>query len=85
MNNSLSSFAPENLATRDRFGRPVPRHPALSSYTQAESGDILLKGFLPLSAAAFIYLFIPPMMYAKKATSPKKRIINKTEEDTYNC
>ena len=27
-NFSLSPFAPENLVSRDGFGRPVPRHPA---------------------------------------------------------
>ena len=36
-NSSLSPFAPENLASRDGFGRPVPRHPAFF-YTLAESG-----------------------------------------------
>ena len=30
MNISLSPFAPENLASRDGFGRPVPRQPILS-------------------------------------------------------
>ena len=25
---SLSSFAPEKLVSRDRFGRPVPRQPS---------------------------------------------------------
>ena len=28
MNISLSAFAPENLASRDGFGSPVPRQPA---------------------------------------------------------
>ena len=49
---SLSPFAPENLVSRDEFGRPVPRQPAIS-HTQAESGT----GFLPISAAASIYFF----------------------------
>ena len=36
---SLSPFAPENLVSRDRFSRPVPRQPAhYPHYTQAESG-----------------------------------------------
>ena len=45
-----SPFAPEILVSRDRFRRPVPRHPP-------HSGGIrcLLAGFLPLSAAASIY------------------------------
>ena len=37
MNISLSPFAPENLASRDGFGSPVPRQPA-HLHTQAESG-----------------------------------------------
>ena len=36
---SRSPFAPENIISRDGFGRPVPRQPAHSPcYTQAESG-----------------------------------------------
>ena len=27
---SLSQLAPENLVSRDWFGRPVPRHPAVT-------------------------------------------------------
>ena len=30
---SLSPFAPENLASSDRFGRPVPRQPAQSPHS----------------------------------------------------
>ena len=37
---SLSPFAPENLASRDSFGSPVPRQPAHLD-TQAESGAYL--------------------------------------------
>ena len=36
-NFSLSPFAPENLVSRDGFGRSVPRQPA-HLHTQAESG-----------------------------------------------
>ena len=59
MNISLSPFAPENLVSRDGFGSPVPRQPA-HLHTQAESAWCLLAGFLPISAAATIYLFEPP-------------------------
>ena len=54
MNISPSPFAPENLAPRDGFGRPIPRQPAHSPH----SGRIwcLLTEFLPIFAAAFIYL-----------------------------
>ena len=37
MNIPLSAFASENLASRDSFGRPVPRQP-VHLHTQAESG-----------------------------------------------
>ena len=30
---SLSTFAPENLVSRDGFGSPVPRQPAHSPYS----------------------------------------------------
>ena len=58
MDISPSRFAPENLVSRDRFGRPVPHQPAHSP----QSGRIrcLLTGFLLISAAASIYLFKPP-------------------------
>ena len=46
-----SPFAPDNLVSRDEFGRPVLRHPG-HSHTQVESGAYLLTGFLPLSATA---------------------------------
>ena len=36
-NFSLSTFAPENLGSRDGFGSPVPRQRA-HRHTQAESG-----------------------------------------------
>ena len=37
---SLSTFAPENLVSRDGFGSPVPRQPA-HLHTQTESGTYL--------------------------------------------
>ena len=40
MNISLSSFAPDNLVSRDGLGNPVPRQPA-HLHTQAESGAYL--------------------------------------------
>ena len=55
----LSPFAPENLVSRDGFGSPVLRQPA-HLHTQAESGAYFHPGFLPSSAAAFIYVFKPP-------------------------
>ena len=57
-NISQFPFVPDNLVSRDRFSRSVRRQPAHSPY----SGWIwcLLAEFLPNSAAASIYLFIPP-------------------------
>ena len=52
---SLSSLAPENLVSRDRFGSPVPRQPA-HLHIQAESRSrCLLAGCLPSSAATSNY------------------------------
>ena len=55
---SPAPFVPEDLVSRDGFSRPVPRQPARSPY----SGWIwcLLTRFLPISAAASIYLFKSP-------------------------
>ena len=53
---SLYPFAPEKLVSRDRFGGPVSRQPAHSPH--------LIKRFLSLSAAAPIYLLIPPTAIA---------------------
>ena len=58
MNISLSPFAPENLVSRDGFGRPVPRPPVPSPHP--DWIWCLLTGFLPTSAAASIYSFKPP-------------------------
>ena len=56
MNISLSPFAPENLVSRDGFGRPVPRQPA---HLHTYSGRIWCL-LLPISAAASAFLFLPP-------------------------
>ena len=55
MDISLSPFAPENLVSRDGFGRPVPRQPAHSPHSICIW--CLLTGFLPISAAASINLY----------------------------
>ena len=55
INISLSPFAPENLASRDGFGRPVPRQPAHSPYL--DWIWCLLTGVFPIFAAASIYLY----------------------------
>ena len=50
----LSSFAPKNLVSRDKFGSPVPCQPVHSPHS--DRIWCLLTGFLlPLSAMVFIY------------------------------
>ena len=58
INISLSPFAPENLVSRDGFGRPVPRQPARLN-TQAESGAYSRDSSRFPRRFPF-YLFIPP-------------------------
>ena len=55
INISLFPFAPENLVSRDRFSRPVPRQPAHSPYWGWTW--CLLTELFPISTAAAIYLY----------------------------
>ena len=57
---SLSPFAPENLVSRNGFGRPSPCQPA--HYHSPHSGSILClpTRTLPLSTTASIYLYRQP-------------------------
>ena len=55
MNISLSPFGPENLVSRDRFGSPVPRQPAIL-HIQAGSGAYIIP---PEFRRPLIY-FKPP-------------------------
>ena len=57
MNTSLSVFAPENLASRDRFGSPVLRQPAHLHTEEAESFLVLTYGIPPEFRGA-VYLLI---------------------------
>ena len=54
----LSPCVPENLVSRDRFSRPVPRQPA-HLHTQAESGAYLRDSSRVPRRRPFIY-FQPP-------------------------
>ena len=54
----LSPFAPENLASRDGFGSPVPRQPA-HLHTQAESGAYLRDSSRVPRRRPFIHLNPP--------------------------
>ena len=58
MNISLSLCVPENLVSRDRFSRPVPRQPA-HLHTQAESGAYLWDSSRVPRWRSLIY-FKPP-------------------------
>ena len=58
MNVSLSPFAPENLASRDGFGSPVPRQPA-HLHTQADSGAYLRDFSRVPRQRPFIYVKPP--------------------------
>ena len=58
MNISLSAFAPENLASRDGFGSPVPRESA-PLYTKAESGACLRDSSRFPRRCPFVYLKPP--------------------------
>ena len=59
MNISLFPFAPENLVSRNGFGRPVPRQPA-HLHTQAESGAYLRDSSRVPRRRPFIYLYRQP-------------------------
>ena len=58
MNTSPSPFVPKNLASRDRFGSPVPRQPA-HLHTQAESGAYVRDSSRVPRRCPFIYLKPP--------------------------
>ena len=58
INIPLSPYVPENLVSRDRFSRLVPRQPA-RLHTQAESGAYL-RDSSPVPGRRPIYLFKPP-------------------------
>ena len=51
---SLSPFAPDNLVSRDRFGRPVPRQTA-----HLHTNLVLAHG-IPPAFRGGVHLFIPP-------------------------
>ena len=63
MNISLSSFAPENLVSRDGFGSPVPRQPA-HLHTQAEPGANLRDSSRVPRRRPFIYKKNAIILYA---------------------
>ena len=58
MNNSLSPFAPDNLALRGGFGRPCPA--SACSFSIRRLNLVPTRGLLPISAAASIYLLKQP-------------------------
>ena len=58
MNISLSTFVPENLVSRDGFGKPVPRQPA-HLHAQGEYDAYLLDSSRVPRRRPFIYLKPP--------------------------
>ena len=58
MNIPLSPYAPENLVSRDKFSRPIPRQ-STRLHTQAESGAYLRDSSRVPRRRPFIY-FKPP-------------------------
>ena len=71
---SLSLFTPENLVSRDGFGRPDPRQFTAHS---PHWGRIwcLLAGFLPISTAASTYLY-------RQLPSGQSRVYGPTQSRT---
>ena len=69
----LFAFTPENLVSRDVFGRPVPRQPA-HLYTRAESGAYVRDSSRVPWRHPFIYL---------KPTSGQSRVNRVTQLRTY--
>ena len=74
----LPPFTAENLASRDRFGRPVPRQPAHSPH----SGRVwcLLAGFFTSSAPVSSYLY-------RQSPSDQSRVyqLTKLRTDGVHC
>ena len=52
---SLSPFAPENLVSRDRFGRPVPHQPTYSPHSRL---NLVLTHGIPHDFRGGVHLFI---------------------------
>ena len=67
MNTSLSPFAPENLVSRDKYGRPIQRQ--LFLQTQAESGASQ-RGSSRLRRRLSIYLYRHPLSGQSFRASP---------------
>ena len=57
MKTFLSPLAPENLVSRDGFGRPVPRHPARFSTLRL---NLVLAHGIPPDPRGDVHLSIPP-------------------------
>ena len=66
MNIPLSTFAPENLVSRDGFGSPVPRQPVIQP--QPESGAYLRDSSRVPRRRPFIY-FKPPYAIGSVSSS----------------
>ena len=78
MKSSLSTFAPENLVSRDGFGNSVPRQPA-HLRTQAESGAY----GIPPEFRGGVHLFI--LTAIRHRVSPEVYRVTQLRTDGVHC
>ena len=74
MNFSLSPFAPENLVSRNGFGRPVPRQP-IYSFSSLRLNLVLTHG-IPPEFRDGVHILVPT--YIRHRVSPELT-------GSYNC
>ena len=80
MNTSLSAPAPENLISRDGFGRPVPRQP-VHLHTQAESGAYLRgSSRVPRRRPMHGHTYSKSMDQPGKVANPARGQLNRENE-----
>ena len=60
INISLCPFAPENLISRDGFGRPVSRHPSYSPHSGSRAESGAFSRGIPPDFRGGGHIFIPP-------------------------
>ena len=76
MNISLSAFVPENLASRDGFGSPVPRQPAHLHTTYLLRLNLVLTDYgIPPEFRGGVHLFI----YNRHTPSGQSRVYRVTQ------
>ena len=82
MNIFLFTFVPENLVSRDGFGRPIPRQPA-HLHTHAESGAYLRDTSRVPRRRPFIHL----LQYNRHTPSGQSRVdrVTQLRTDGVHC